>query len=106
RRGCGLRAAAAGPGGHRARRCGRGGRPGRGNACRAEGCRGRGGAVTTWGEVEYTRLRELRGPLAIVEQVSGVGWDEFVRITLGSGEVRYGLVLEADREVAVVQVLE
>ncbi|MFD8544488.1 V-type ATP synthase subunit B [Streptomyces sp. NPDC059649] len=62
--------------------------------------------MTGWGEVEYTTVRELRGPLAVVEGVSGVGWDEFVRITLESGEQRYGLVLEVDRELAVVQVLE
>ncbi|MGK7228283.1 V-type ATP synthase subunit B [Streptomyces hygroscopicus] len=62
--------------------------------------------MTGWSEVEYTAVRELRGPLAIVEGVSGVGWDEFVRITLDSGERRYGLVLEVDRELAVVQVLE
>ncbi|MER6102918.1 V-type ATP synthase subunit B [Streptomyces sp. NPDC001832] len=62
--------------------------------------------MTAWGEVEYTAVRELRGPLAVVEGVSGVGWDEFVRVTLESGEQRHGLVLEVDREVAVVQVLE
>ncbi|MFH8475751.1 V-type ATP synthase subunit B [Streptomyces sp. NPDC018000] len=62
--------------------------------------------MTAWGEVEYTAIRELRGPLAVVEGVRGVGWDEFVRVTLESGEQRHGLVLEVDREVAVVQVLE
>lgn len=62
--------------------------------------------MTSWGEVEYTAVRELRGPLAVVQGVSGVGWDEFVRITLDSGERRHGLVLEVDRELAVVQVLE
>ncbi|MFF4603209.1 V-type ATP synthase subunit B [Streptomyces sp. NPDC001339] len=62
--------------------------------------------MTAWGEIEYTAVRELRGPLAVVEGVSGVGWDEFVRITLDSGEQRHGLVLEVDRELAVVQVLE
>ncbi|WP_079038861.1 V-type ATP synthase subunit B [Streptomyces sp. NBRC 110028] len=62
--------------------------------------------MTTWSEVEYTAVTELRGPLAMVRGVSGVGWDEFVRITLDSGERRYGLVLEVDRELAVVQVLE
>jgi V/A-type H+-transporting ATPase subunit B len=62
--------------------------------------------VTGWSEVEYTAIRELRGPLAVVDGVSGVGWDEFVRITLGSGERRHGLVLEVDRGLAVVQVLE
>lgn len=62
--------------------------------------------MTGWGEVEYTAIRELRGPLAVVDGVTGVGWDEFVRITLDSGEQRHGLVLEVDRGLAVVQVLE
>ncbi len=62
--------------------------------------------MTTWGSVEYTKIRELHGPLAVVDGVSGVGWDEFVTITLESGEERHGLVLEVDRGTAVVQVLE
>ncbi|MEU6465256.1 V-type ATP synthase subunit B [Streptomyces sp. NPDC046976] len=56
--------------------------------------------------VEFTGVRELRGPLVVVEGVSGVGWDEFATIVLDSGERRHGLVLEVDRDVAVVQVLE
>jgi len=65
------------------------------------------GAVRASGDrIEYTSVRELRGPLAVVEGVEGVGWDEFVRITLESGEQRHGLVLEVDRGLAVVQVLE
>jgi V/A-type H+-transporting ATPase subunit B len=62
--------------------------------------------VTDFGEVEFTDVRELRGPLLVVGGVAGVGWDEFVAITLGSGERRHGLVLEVDRDLAVVQVLE
>ncbi|MEU6538520.1 V-type ATP synthase subunit B [Streptomyces sp. NPDC047000] len=58
------------------------------------------------GRVEFTSVRELRGPLAVVDKVDGVGWDEFVRFTLDSGERRHGLVLEVDRGTAVVQVLE
>ncbi|MEV7503276.1 V-type ATP synthase subunit B [Streptomyces sp. NPDC093018] len=56
--------------------------------------------------VEFTGVRELRGPLVVVEGVSGVGWDEFATIVLDSGERRHGLVLEVDRDLAVVQVLE
>jgi V/A-type H+-transporting ATPase subunit B len=41
-----------------------------------------------------------------VRNVTGVGWDEFARIRLDSGELRHGLVLEVDRDLAVVQVLE
>ncbi|MFE9773705.1 V-type ATP synthase subunit B [Streptomyces sp. NPDC005931] len=58
------------------------------------------------GGIAYTSVRELRGPLAVVEGVSGVGWDEYADITLESGERRHGVVLEADRDLAVVQVLE
>ncbi|MFG1949261.1 V-type ATP synthase subunit B [Nonomuraea sp. NPDC048826] len=57
-------------------------------------------------ELEYTSLSELRGPLAVVSGVSGVGWDEFATIRLPSGETRHGLVLEVDRDLALVQVLE
>ncbi|MFE3493128.1 V-type ATP synthase subunit B [Streptomyces sp. NPDC059175] len=57
-------------------------------------------------EVEYTGVRELRGPLVVVEGVAGVGWDEFVRIVTDDGAQRHGLVLEVDGELAVVQVFE
>jgi len=60
----------------------------------------------TAADVEYGDVRELHGPLMVVAGVSGVGWDEFVRIRLDSGEERHGLVLEVDRDLAVVQVLE
>ncbi len=56
--------------------------------------------------VEYSTVGEVRGPLLVVRGVAGVGWDEFARIRLGSGELRHGLVLEVDRDLAVVQVLE
>jgi V/A-type H+-transporting ATPase subunit B len=56
--------------------------------------------------VEYSTVVEVRGPLLVVRGVSGVGWDEFAQIRLGSGSVRHGLVLEVDRDLAVVQVLE
>ncbi|MFR9799095.1 V-type ATP synthase subunit B [Streptomyces sp. MS06] len=58
------------------------------------------------GRVEYTSVRELRGPLAVVDKVDGVGWDEFVRFTTDTGEERHGLVLDSDRGTAVVQVME
>ncbi|MBI3688244.1 MAG: V-type ATP synthase subunit B [Actinobacteria bacterium] len=56
--------------------------------------------------IEYGTIDEVRGPLVIVRGVSGVGWDEFARIRLGSGELRHGLVLEVDGDLAVVQILE
>jgi vacuolar-type H+-ATPase subunit B/Vma2 len=59
---------------------------------------------------EYTRVTELRGPILVVRDVTGVGWDEFatIRVTAGGGreQVRHGLVLEVDRDLAAVQVFE
>jgi V/A-type H+/Na+-transporting ATPase subunit B len=61
-------------------------------------------------EVVHRGVQELRGPLLVVSGATGVGWDEFatVRTTGADGErvERHGLVLEVDRDLAVVQVLE
>ncbi|HVB41725.1 MAG TPA: V-type ATP synthase subunit B [Streptosporangiaceae bacterium] len=66
--------------------------------------------MTDWVRPEFTSVAQLRGPLLIVRGVRGVGWDEFATIRLNgggtAGEIRHGLVLEADRDIAVVQVLE
>jgi V/A-type H+/Na+-transporting ATPase subunit B len=62
--------------------------------------------MTAWARREYTAIAELRGPLMVVRGVDGVGWDEFASIRTQTGETRHGLVLEADRDLAVVQVLE
>ncbi|MGF7120585.1 V-type ATP synthase subunit B [Rhodococcus sp. AG1013] len=56
--------------------------------------------------VEYSQVSRLRGPLLVVRGVTGVGWDESALIRLGSGEIRHGQVLEVDRDLAVLQVLE
>ncbi len=58
------------------------------------------------GTVEYTELTHLQEPLLVVRVVEGVGWDESAQVRLADGEVRHGLVLEVDRELAVVEVLE
>jgi V/A-type H+/Na+-transporting ATPase subunit B len=62
--------------------------------------------MTRWARREYTGIAELRGPLLVVRGVDGVGWDEFAEILTEDGQTRHGLVLEADRDLAVVQVLE
>ena len=60
-----------------------------------------------WARPEFTSVGELRGPLLIVHGVSGVGWDEFATIRLNGAagrsgqQVRHGLVLEADGDLAV-----
>jgi V/A-type H+/Na+-transporting ATPase subunit B len=55
---------------------------------------------------QFTVVDELRGPLLVVRDVKGVGWDEFATIRLADGQVRHGLVLETSSDLAVVQVLE
>jgi len=62
--------------------------------------------MITWAQREYTGIAELRGPLLVVRGVDGVGWDEFAAIRTDDGQTRHGLVLDADRDLAVVQVLE
>ncbi|MEM4007001.1 MAG: V-type ATP synthase subunit B, partial [Nitrososphaerota archaeon] len=56
--------------------------------------------------VEYATIREIRGPLMIVDNVSGVAYDELVEIETGTGERRLGRVIEVGGGRAVVQVFE
>jgi V/A-type H+/Na+-transporting ATPase subunit B len=56
--------------------------------------------------VEYSSITEVRGPLVVVGGVEGVGWDEFATIRLDGGPPRHGIVLDVNRDLAVVQVLE
>jgi V/A-type H+-transporting ATPase subunit B len=56
--------------------------------------------------VEYTDIRRVEGPLLVVAGVDEVGWDEDAEIHLDGDESRHGVVLERDRDLAVIQVLE
>ncbi len=56
--------------------------------------------------IEYRAIGSMRGPLIVVEDVAGVGWDEVAEIRLESGEVRHGTVLDVHADLAVVEVLE
>ncbi|MEB3844624.1 MAG: ATP synthase subunit B [Desulfurococcales archaeon] len=62
--------------------------------------------MSVYGVKEYSRIREIKGPLLIVEGVSGVAFDEIVEVELQSGEKRRGRVLDVSKGVAVVQVFE
>jgi len=55
---------------------------------------------------EYETIKEIRGPLIIVEKASGVAFDELVEIEMPSGDKRSGRVLEVGMGYAVVQVFE
>jgi V/A-type H+/Na+-transporting ATPase subunit B len=55
---------------------------------------------------EYRTVREVVGPLMVVEKVEGVKFDELVEIELQNGEQRRGRVLEINEDRAVVQLFE
>ncbi|MDE6029593.1 MAG: V-type ATP synthase subunit B [Clostridiales bacterium] len=52
---------------------------------------------------EYRTIKEVVGPLMLVEQVEGVKYNELVKITQNDGEQRLGRVLEVDGDKALVQ---
>ncbi|MEG0766354.1 MAG: V-type ATP synthase subunit B, partial [Clostridia bacterium] len=55
---------------------------------------------------EYRTIREVVGPLMLVDGVSGVAYNELVEIEQESGEIRNGKVLEVDGDKALVQLFE
>jgi V/A-type H+/Na+-transporting ATPase subunit B len=56
--------------------------------------------------IEYRAIGSIRGPLIAVQDTSGIGWDETADVTLESGEVRHGTVLDVHEDLAIVQILE
>mgnify|MGYP000191495086 CR=1 FL=1 len=55
---------------------------------------------------EYNTVREVAGPLMLVEEVEGAKYDELVEIELPGGEIRNGRVLEVNRDRALIQLFE
>ncbi|MEG2001703.1 MAG: V-type ATP synthase subunit B [Clostridia bacterium] len=55
---------------------------------------------------EYRTIREVVGPLMLVDNVEGVKFDELVEIEQENGEIRSGKVLQIDRDKALVQLFE
>ena len=51
---------------------------------------------------EYKTIREVVGPLMLVDHVSGVSYNELVEIRQENGEVRKGKVLEVNGDRALV----
>ena len=58
------------------------------------------------GLMEYATVREIRGPLVIIENTRNIGYEELVEVIGPEGESRLGRVIEAAEEYAVVQVFE
>lgn len=55
---------------------------------------------------EYKTVREVVGPLMVVDGVEGVSFDELVDIETQTGAIRQGKVLEVNNDKAVVQLFE
>jgi V/A-type H+-transporting ATPase subunit B len=55
---------------------------------------------------EYRTVREVAGPLMLVDGVDGARYDELVEIELKGGELRRGKVLEVNGDKALIQLFE
>lgn len=55
---------------------------------------------------EHIGISEMSGPLAVVEGVGNIGYDELVEIKLDDGTTRHGKVLESRQDKVVVQLFE
>lgn len=55
---------------------------------------------------EYKSIKEVVGPLMLVDGVSDVKYDELVEIEQKNGEIRQGKVLEINKDRALVQLFE
>jgi len=55
---------------------------------------------------EYRTIREVAGPLMLVDQVEGVKYDELVEIEQADGSIRRGKVLEINQDKALLQLFE
>lgn len=55
---------------------------------------------------DYKTIKEVVGPLMLVEDVEGVKYDELVEITQNDGSTRKGKVLEIHEDKALVQLFE
>jgi V/A-type H+-transporting ATPase subunit B len=55
---------------------------------------------------EYLTIKDIYGPLVIVEGVEGVKYEELVALELKNGDKRTGKVLEVDGDRAMIQLFE
>ncbi len=55
---------------------------------------------------EYRTVREIAGPLMLVDEVDGAHFDELVEIEIKDGELRRGKVLEVHNDKALIQLFE
>jgi V/A-type H+-transporting ATPase subunit B len=55
---------------------------------------------------EYLTIRDISGPLLLVEEVEGVKYEELVEVELPDGDKRMGKVLEVNEDKALIQLFE
>ncbi len=56
--------------------------------------------------VQFVGLKEINGPLVVLDNVSNVGYEEMVELVLEDGSVRTGRVVLLEDKKAVIQVFE
>ncbi|MEE3419877.1 MAG: V-type ATP synthase subunit B [Lachnospiraceae bacterium] len=56
--------------------------------------------------IEYLGLKEVNGPLVVLEGVQNAAFDEIVEFTVGGDEKKLGRIIEAYEDKAVIQVFE
>lgn len=54
----------------------------------------------------YLTIREITGPLVLVEEVENVKYEELIELELPTGELRQGRVLEVNEDKALIQLFE
>ncbi len=56
--------------------------------------------------IEYLGLKQIDGPLMVLEGAKDLSYEEMVEVTLSNGEKRRGRVVKMDENAAVIQVFE
>jgi len=56
--------------------------------------------------IKYTGLRQINGPLIVLDGVKNAGFDEMVTLELDGGAVRSGRIIQIDGDRVVIQVFE
>ena len=56
--------------------------------------------------LHHIGLKEINGPLVVLDHVKNAGFDELVQLHLEDGSVRLGRVVQMEGERVVIQVFE
>ena len=56
--------------------------------------------------IQYLGIKEINGPLIVIDGVKDAHFDEMADIVLENGEVRHGRIIRIDGQRAVIQVFE